>query len=39
MADRFEADLPVAEVDGTLTRAELTRLLEPKKVMDSDQEE
>ena len=30
VADRFEADLPVAEVDVTST-ADLTRLLEPSK--------
>jgi hypothetical protein len=30
VADRFEADLPVAEVDVTST-ADLTRLREPRK--------
>jgi hypothetical protein len=30
VADRFEADLPVTEVDVTST-ADLTRLLEPSK--------
>ena len=30
VADRFEADLPVAEVDVTST-ADLTRLLKPSK--------